>query len=167
MFGLLPTAPAQAATPYCGITWGSTAKTGTDTGTTLDTLYNIRTGRHDCYDRMVFDLNGAGYGYDVRYVSNVYTDGEGALVPLTGGAKLRIVVNAASYNPNTGAIIYPGIAGKKLPGVDLTGYQTFKDAKFAGSFEGQSTVGVGVRAQLPFRVFETNGRLVVDVAHYW
>jgi len=41
----------------------------------------------------------------------------------------------------------------------------------AGSSEGQTTVGVGVRARLPFRavVLETatGSKLVVDVAHRW
>ena len=45
----------------------------------------------------------------------------------------------------------------------------------AGSFEGQSTLGIGTRARLPFRVFMLLDdpdaglatRLVVDVAHRW
>jgi hypothetical protein len=42
----------------------------------------------------------------------------------------------------------------------------------AGSFEGLTTIGLGVRAKLPFRVFTLNGpdghsRLVIDVAHRW
>ena len=43
---------------------------------------------------------------------------------------------------------------------------------FAGSFEGYTSIGLGVRARLPFRVFMLDGpgtssRLVVDVAHRW
>ena len=44
---------------------------------------------------------------------------------------------------------------------------------WAGSFEGQTTLALGVRARLPFRVFTTydaatnRSRLVVDVAHRW
>jgi hypothetical protein len=43
---------------------------------------------------------------------------------------------------------------------------------WAGSFEGQTTIGVGVRARLPMRTFvlsSTGGgyRVVVDVAHRW
>ncbi len=43
---------------------------------------------------------------------------------------------------------------------------------YAGSFEGQTTLGLGVRARLPFRAFVLAGpgdgsRLVVDVAHRW
>jgi hypothetical protein len=42
----------------------------------------------------------------------------------------------------------------------------------AGSFEGYTSLGLGVRARLPFQVFTLDGpgsgsRLVVDVAHFW
>lgn len=161
---LSPLAAAQAAAPYCGITWGSLPKT-VNTMTTSP-LVNIRTGRNTCYDRMVFDLSGPAAGYAVQYVSNVYADGSGQLIPLSGGAKLEIVARAPAYNQN-GQSTYPGVIGQKLPGVNLAGYQTFRDAKFAGSFEGQTTVGLGVRARLPFRVFTLDNRVVVDVAHYW
>ena len=54
----------------------------------------------------------------------------------------------------------------------MAGYQTFRQVADAGSFEGQTTVGLGVRARLPFRAFILAGpdggsRLVVDVAHLW
>ena len=47
-----------------------------------------------------------------------------------------------------------------------------RDVRNAGSFEGQTTIGVGVRARLPFRVFSIPGpggqsRIVLDVAHHW
>jgi hypothetical protein len=156
--------PASAA-PYCGITWGSQPKV-VETYST-NPLTNIRTGRHDCYDRMVFDLRGGTAGYRVQYVTNVYADGSGQLIPLSGGAKLQIVALAPAYDINTGQTTYPGVVGKKLPGVKLSGYQTFHDAKYAGSFEGQTTVGLGVRARLPFRVLTLDNRIVVDVAHNW
>ena len=56
---------------------------------------------------------------------------------------------------------------------DVSGFTTFRQVVWAGSFEGQSTVGLGVRARLPFRVFTPNdtatrtSRLVIDVAHRW
>ena len=55
---------------------------------------------------------------------------------------------------------------------NVTGYRTFRQIAWAGSFEGRTTVGLGVRARLPFRVFTLAGpgdgsRLVIDVAHTW
>jgi hypothetical protein len=54
----------------------------------------------------------------------------------------------------------------------VTGYQTFRQVAWAGSFEGYSSLGLGVRARLPFRVQTLPGpgagsRLVLDVAHFW
>lgn len=165
--GLYTSQPASAA-PYCGITWGSLPKTASDTSTTTETLIDVRTGRHDCYDRMVIDTTAPGTGYDIRYVSNVYADGSGQLIPLNNsGAKLQVVASAPSYNPATGVPTYGGVTGSPLPGVSLAGYQTFRDAKFAGSFEGQTTIGLGVRAQLPFRVMKLDNRVIIDVAHKW
>jgi len=115
---------------------------------------------------MVVDLNGPANGYNVQYVSEVYAEGSGQIIPLKGGAKLNVVVKNPAYN-QTGQPTYPGVVGQPLPGINLTGYQTFRDAKFAGSFEGQTTIGLGVRARLPFRVFTLDNRLVIDVAHYW
>lgn len=158
-------ASSASAVPYCGTPWGSLPKTAGDTSSN-DTLANIRTGRHDCYDRMVVDVSNASTGYDARYVPNVYADGSGQLIPLTGGAKLQIIVKAPNHTL-TGAPTYPGTVGQSLPGVNLTGYQTFRSAKFAGSFEGQSTIGLGVRATLPFQVTKLDSRIIIDVAHQW
>jgi hypothetical protein len=162
-------APAAAAqTTACPTGWGSTAKTRT-AGTTTP-VTNVRTGRHACYDRMVVDIPGAGkgdLGYSVKYVKHLYQDGSGNLVPVGGGAVLEVRVTAPSYDPDTGAPTYPAKAGRPLPGVNLTGYRTFRDARFAGSFEGDTQLGLGVRSRLPFRVLRVDGHVIVDVAHNW
>src|SRR5688572_28778327 len=162
-FSLATVLPAQAAS--CPTGWGSLPKAAAD-NSAYDLLTNVRTGQNTCYDRMVLDISNPYAGYDVRYVSNVYANGSGDLIPLTGGAKLQII-SSASYDPATGNPTYPGISGQPLPGVDLSGYQTFRSAKFAGSFEGQSTIGLGVRAKLPFRVMKLDNRVIIDVAHTW
>ena len=162
--GALPAASASAA-PYCGITWGSAAKSA-GPASTSKYLTNIRAGQHGCYDRVVLDLNGAAAGYDVRYVPEVSAEGSGDIIPLTGGAKLRIVLKAPSYN-SSGTPTYGGVTGQVLPGVNLSGYQTFRQAKFAGSYEGQTSVGLGVRALLPFRVLQSENHVIIDVAHKW
>jgi hypothetical protein len=161
-----PVTTAQTAT--CPTGWGSLAKTYAASTTTP--VRNVRTGRHACYDRMVIDIPGAGrssLGYSVRYVGHLYQDGSGRLIPVGGGAVLEVRVSAPSYDPDTGAPTYPARAGRPLPGVDLTGYRTFRDTRFAGSFEGDTQLGLGVRARLPFRVLRLDGHVVVDVAHNW
>ncbi|MFC7490071.1 MULTISPECIES: AMIN-like domain-containing (lipo)protein [unclassified Knoellia] len=151
-------ATTASAAPYCGITWGSLAKTNQTMNAT--TLTGLRAGRHACFDRLVIDHKGKATGYDVRYVSVVTQDGSGFPVPVAGGAALQVVDRAARYT-----------TAPAMPNV--TGFTTFRQVKWAGSFEGQSTVALGVRARLPFRAFTINdtatgtSRLVIDVAHQW
>lgn len=158
--------PAQAASPYCGITWGSTATSGP---TTLPVpgaaVAAVRAGRHDCYDRLVLDVRGVrSLGtWHAAYVSGVTEDPSGRPVALRGGAFLQISVGANAAIP----------ASREL--VPVTGFGTLRQVASAGSFEGVTSIGLGVRARLPFRVFtmtglpgSTNGvRVVVDVAHRW
>ena len=158
---------ASAAAPYCGITWGSLTKS--HDATAVSPLANVRAGRNDCYDRMVLDIEAVADGYRVEYVSDVYQDGSGALVPLRGGAKLQIVAYAPAYGDDYGPTYQPANPSEL---VNVTGFTTFRQIAWAGSFEGQSTIGLGVRARLPFRVFTlagpgTGSRLVIDVAHQW
>ncbi len=105
----------------------------------------------------------------MSYVDAVYTDASGALVPLRGGARLQIVVHAPSYDVNGHPTYIPANPSELA---NVSGYRTFRQVAYAGSFEGQTTVGLGVRARLPFRAFALAGpvggsRLVVDVAHLW
>ncbi|MGP3952963.1 AMIN-like domain-containing (lipo)protein [Streptomyces sp. 7N604] len=161
-------AASAATAAACATAWGSGDKADWDSD--YRPLLNVRTGRHDCYDRMVFDIRGTSggpIGYNVRYVDRLYQDGSGDYIPVSGGAIIEIRVAAPSYDPETGAVTYPGRSGQPLPGVNIDGYRTFKDTRFAGSFEGDTQIGLGVRARLPFRVFQVSDKLVVDVAHTW
>jgi hypothetical protein len=161
------TTAATAAASTCPTGWGSLPEAGTYAGAGV--LTNVRTGRHTCFDRIVFDVKGKPSWFRVHYVSNVYTVGQGELVPLRGGAKLEIVLSVPSYD-DTGHSTYNPANHSEL--TTVAGYQTFRQVAAAGSFEGQTTIGLGVRARLPFRVFTLTGqdstsRIVVDVAHRW
>ncbi|TCC63478.1 hypothetical protein E0H73_10900 [Kribbella pittospori] len=161
------TSTATVAAASCPTGWGSLPEA--NSRMTQAPVTAVRTGRHACYDRLVVDIRGRVPGYDVRYVPNVFTDGAGHLVPLRGGAKLQLVVRAPSYDA-AGRSTYNPAKPRELSTV--TGYSTFRQVALAGSFEGQTTIGVGVRARLPFRVFTLTGpgsntRLVLDVAHHW
>lgn len=163
--GLVAPGPAAAA-PYCGLVWGSLLKT--DPAMSQAQVTNVRTGQHYCFDRLVIDLNGPVAGYTVRYVPQVTQDGSGFPVPLRGQAFLQVTVNAPAYV--NGNATYKPAEPNELSNV--SGYQTFRQVAWAGSYEGYSSLGLGVRARLPFRVFTLDGpaagsRLVIDVAHFW
>jgi hypothetical protein len=153
--------PTSAIAPYCGITWGSQEKV--DEATTVPVLTNIRAGRQPCYDRLVFDVRGGNVtGYRVLYVAAV-TGTSDWIVPLRGGAKLSIMLIASDYS--AGKPTYKCTNCAEL--VNVSGYPTFRQVAWAGSYRSSTLVGLGVRARLPFRVFTLPGRLVVDVAHHW
>jgi hypothetical protein len=161
---ILAPGPASAAS-YCGLAWGSQAKTAPEMSSASVT--NVRTGQQPCFDRMVVDLNGPVTGYTARYVPEIIQDGTGFTIPVYGNARLQVVVNAPSYDGN---VTYNPAAKAELSNV--AGYQTFRQVVYANSFEGSTSIGLGVRARLPFRVFTLDGpgagsRLIVDVAHFW
>ncbi len=160
-------AVAGSTTTSCPRGWGSLPEA--NSRMTQAPVTNVRSGRHACFDRLVVDIRGRAPGYDVRYVSNVTQDGSGFVVPLRGGAKLQVVVRAPAYDA-AGQPTYKPANKREL--TNVSGYRTFRQVAYAGSFEGQTTIGVGVRARLPFRVFTlagpgSNSRLVIDVAHHW
>jgi hypothetical protein len=132
-------------------------------------VVNIRSGRHACFDRLVLDVAGDAGGYTVRYVGGFAEDGSGAPVPARGGAKLLVTAFAPSYD-DAGRATYDPADDRAV--VDVTGYRTLRQVVWLGSFEGYTSIGAGVRARLPFRVFLLDGpgsgsRIVVDVAHRW
>lgn len=156
-------AAATTAAPYCGITWGSLDKTAGDLSTAQ--LLTVETGRHECWDRVVFELNGSAQGYSVRYATEILTEGEGVnMVPYTaGGTYLWVTLRAPATS-------YSAVAGQHV--ATVMRYDTLRDVVFGGSFEGYTQFAVGVRAKLPFRVMlltgpGTHSRIVVDIAHRW
>ncbi|NIK54329.1 hypothetical protein BJY22_000046 [Kribbella shirazensis] len=117
----------------------------------------------------MFDVKGKPSWFRVHYVKDVSTDGQGEIIPLRGGAKLEIILSVPSYD-DAGRSTYNPANHDEL--TNVRGYRTFRQVVDAGSFEGQTTIGLGVRARLPFRVFTLTGqggtsRIVVDVAHRW
>jgi hypothetical protein len=160
--------PAAAAAPYCGITWGSQPEVADGAaGPGGPVVRDVRAGQHPCFDRLVIDLAGTtGTGYDVRYVPELREDGSGRLIPLRGGAVLQVVVRAPSYDGQGQATYQPADPREVVP---TAGFETFHQVGWAGSFEGSTTLGIGTRARLPFRVLPLTdpGRIVVDVAHRW
>ena len=156
-------ASAHPSAPYCGQAWGSLPERDR-TGHGGD-IGDVRAGRHACFDRLVVDVVGEDPGYQVRYVGSVTTEGRGDPVPLRGAADLEVIVDARAEQGDEWF-------QQDRDMIDTRGHRTFRQVAHAGSFEGQTTFGLGVRARLPFRAFVLDkpgpgSRLVVDVAHRW
>jgi hypothetical protein len=172
------TSPAAAVSsaPFCGIYWGSLPKSS-DAPLSNAQLTNVRTGRHDCYDRMVIDVQGPVGGYTVNYVEGTPAPGNPNGLYARGGANLVVFINNRVVLRPSG--IYGTTATQNSDEVsDVTGYRTFRQVRelLYGPNGPDGLVGdmfaLGVRARLPFRVFTLAGpgtasRLVLDVAHQW
>lgn len=162
-----PAAQPTAVSAACGTHWGSLGKSVQTMSQA--TVQGVRAGRHGCFDRLVIDLKGRVAGYTVRYVDQILQEGSGLPVPVRGGARLEVTVTAPAYDANGLATFVPANPNEI---VDVAGFSTFRQVAWSGSFEGYTTLGVGVRARLPFRVLILGGpaggsRLVIDVAHRW
>ena len=159
--------------PYCGIWWGSRAKSSSVESYTTATIRNLRAGRHECFDRLVVDLGppsaglagGQATGFQARYVPDL----DGGTGRIAGDARLTVLVNAPAHDDDYEPTYAPR---DPLHSVDVSGFRTFRQVAFLGTFESQTEVVLGVRARLPYRVFVLAGpgaatRLVIDVAHRW
>lgn len=147
-----------AAVGTCPAGWGSLDRTAGGSTMSRAPIVEVRAGTHPCFDRVVLDVaNGPVGAYRVRYVDQVTGIASGQPINTPGGARLQVTV----FDP-IGQPTMPSVAG----------YPTLRSVVNAGSFEGVTSFGVGVRARLPFRVFvvsgpDTRNRLVLDVAHHW
>lgn len=123
-------------------------------------ITDVRTERHDCHDRVVFDMSSAeDVGYRAAYVPLVRKDASGMPVEVAGGAFIQLSIDAWVGEP------VPTDFGP------VTDWQSLRQIKFAGSFEGITRYGIGVDHKVPFNVSRLPGtdgkflRVVVDIAH--
>lgn len=74
---------------------------------------------------------------------------------------------AAAYDVDSGEATFSPKKPEKL--VRTKGFRSVKQVAFAGGFGGQTTIEIGVRTKVPFRVSVNKGqskkqRLVIDIA---
>jgi len=145
-------------------TLGSLTNTATIRRTTgaEATLRKVRVGRHDGFDRIVFEFDGARPAYTVRSTGVATTGGAGAPIPAGGTTALQIDI--AAHTVDMEAADFP----RTFDNAVLTPrYPTLRTLRYGNEFEGLATFGAGLRARTGFRVLELSNptRLAIDVAH--
>jgi hypothetical protein len=125
-------------------------------------LTNITSGRHDTFDRIVLAFAGPEPECSAGYVNQIVADGSGGPISLAGNAFLRVTLRGATAHDDAGKTTYDGPATMNTPQL-----QNITAFALAGDFEGEITVGVGVKANAPYQVFTLSGptRVVIDVGH--
>jgi hypothetical protein len=146
-------------------TRGSLANTATiqRTDGTGGTLRKVRVGRHDGFDRMVFEFDGGRPSYTIGYTAVPRTGGAGAPIPVGGNTALQIDLGASTIDMEVAE--FPRTFSPEGPLVPR--FPTLRQLHHGGEFEGLSTFAAGLRARTGFRVLELSNptRLAIDVAH--
>jgi hypothetical protein len=125
-------------------------------------ITDVRLGRHEGFDRVVFEAGGSGTpGWDVRYVDAPSSQGSGADVTVAGEAVLQVTVSGTGYPMDTGVEEWSGPDPLRSGDTEVV-----TEVVWDGTFEGTSVAFVGTSARTPFRVYllEDPARVVLEVA---
>ncbi|GGN74858.1 AMIN-like domain-containing (lipo)protein [Nocardia rhizosphaerihabitans] len=161
------TAPTSTTTTFADATGevptDNEPKSGeASTGAAL-TVTDIRVGRQEGFDRVVFALGGTGTpGWRVEYTDRAVQDGSGKTVDVAGSSILEVRILGSVYPFESTVPAYSGPDPVTDPGVPgITGvYKTLV-------YEGATQSFIGVDADRPpFTVTALTNppRLVVDIA---
>jgi hypothetical protein len=141
---------------------GFATQVGRTTAKAIALLDRVAVGRHEGYDRVVFQFATAGVpGYRVEYVDPpLKEDGSGNPVDVEGNAFVVARMEPASgfdLNTGDGVLVYKG--PKRLPGASIV-----KEVVRTGDFEAVLSWAIGLGTEVPFRVTtaESPSRLIVD-----
>lgn len=126
----------------------------------------MRVGRHDCYERFVFEMRGKGKvpWWSVGYRDPMVGDASGLPIALRGGADLQVLIGVWTVTD------FPGRPDEWPPfqGPDdivTKGYEAIREARNLYAFEGQTQIGLGIDRKRRFTAswMDDPPRLVVDV----
>jgi hypothetical protein len=148
---------------------GTTAIKGSSTGSETALLERVAVGRHEGYDRVVFQFRNTLPGYRVEYVQPpLKEDGSGNPVEIKGNAFLVVRMEPASgfdLNTGEGVMIYKG--PRRLEG-SAAGTSVVQELGRTGDFEAVLTWAIGLSDKVDFRVQTAASplRLIVDLRNH-
>lgn len=172
------TTPSQAATQRSsdGESTGAQATTGAgltplgDADISMKTMRpsepselvvtTMRTGAHEGFDRVVFEMRGEGKpGWYVDYTDHPTQQGSGNPIEYHGATALTVSIDGTVYPFDL------GIEEPHLDRITPTDGGNITDVISAGTFEGRSQFIVGMSKKVPYSVQVLDGptRLVIDL----
>jgi hypothetical protein len=156
-----PSAPAPSPSPVFA---ASTADDRQAASGAQLSVTAVRVARHDGYDRVVFELEGRAPGtpgWRVGYEQDPRRDGSGEPVEVEGEATLVVRLEGVGYPFDTG--VDEVSSAPPVPG----DAEVLRDLELGGVYEGLYDAYLGVRREVPFRVFRLSdpARVVVDLRH--
>lgn len=171
--GSAPTTGGTTTTTTAGIDPLAGAGRGPFVGQTrakdIALLERIAIGRHEGYDRVVFQFRDDLPGYRVEYVQPpLKEDGSGDPVEIDANAIVLVRMEPASgfdLNTGEGVIVYKG--PKRLEGA-TAGTSVVRELVRTGDFEAVLSWAIGLENDVDFRVTTTESpaRLIVDFRNH-
>jgi hypothetical protein len=144
---------------------GTSPVEGDSTGDETALLERVAIGRHEGYDRVVFQFRNHVPGYRVEYVQPpIKEDGSGNVVQVKGNAFVEVRMEPASgfdLTTGEGELVYKG---PKRMDAAAAGTSVVRDVVRTGDFEAVLTWAIGLEEKVDFRVTTTQSpaRLIVD-----
>jgi hypothetical protein len=138
---------------------------GAPAGSETALLERIALGRHEGYDRVVFQFRDELPGYRVEYVQPpLKEDGSGNPVEVQGGAIVLVRMEPASgfdLTTGEGVMVYKG--PRRFEG-SVSGTSVVRELVRTGDFEAVLSWAIGLDERVDFRVTTTKSpaRLIVD-----
>jgi hypothetical protein len=148
---------------------GTAPVEGDATGSETALLERVAIGRHEGFDRVVFQFRDHLPGYRVEYIEPpLKEDGSGNVVQVKGSAFVVVRMEPASgfdLTTGEGVMVYRG--AKRIDG-GAAGTSTVREVVRTGDFEAVLSWAVGLEERVDFRVRTATSpaRLIVDFRNH-
>ena len=142
---------------------------GAAIGSDTALLERVAVGRHEGYDRVVFQFRNTLPGYKVEYVlPPLKEDGSGNPVTIKGNALVVVRMEPASgFDLNTGEGVMTYKGPKRIDG-SSSGTSVVQEVVRTGDFEAVLSWAIGLSDKVDFRVRTATSpsRLIVDFRNH-